>query len=221
MNKDLALKYAPQILFDLNEPFYPELIGITIFKEDGVSNSFNRDIVLGDEVEMVIEYAIYWHFDIQHLFELEHVWIYIDIEGKVCDAEASFHGAFFKGLLRDKSNLDGTHVKLYSQPGKHAFMPQKDIFYLIPNLYEVNNELCGKDGLIVTDVGRGRYKTNDAINSLVKEYMARFKFTPTMEFKKYVLPNDIFVEWSELYDKIPQMIEKKLSEMKIELNKYE
>jgi hypothetical protein len=83
------------------------------------------------------------------------VWIYIDKNEEVSDCEASFHGQYLKTLLKDKSNLiDKTHVKLFSQPGKHAFVPQEDMFYLIPNLYSDCYEKAGNAGLLVTDVCR-------------------------------------------------------------------
>ncbi|MBW7460502.1 hypothetical protein K0U00_41210, partial [Paenibacillus sepulcri] len=152
MNNEWISKYAPYIYFDNNEPFFPVRVGVTVLEEAGPSPSTRRIFEFEDpQVKYLIEYAIYWDYDIQHLYELEHVWIYVGHDGEVVDCDASFHGRHFKGLLHDRSNLvDGTHVKLYSQPGKHAFLPQPDMFYLLPELMTCTYETAGRRGLLIT-----------------------------------------------------------------------
>ena len=94
----LAARYAPIILFDLREPFLPLAAGYTLFTADAPSPSFLREITLGatdrPPAQLAIEYAIWWDWDIQHLYELEHVWVYLDAAGRVIHAEASWHGGF-------------------------------------------------------------------------------------------------------------------------------
>ena len=218
MNDEIEVvnKYAPYIYFDENEPFYPWKVGYTIFEKRAPSKSYNRMIDLDKNVaDFAIEYAIYWDFDIQHLYELEHVWIYVDKNGNVTDAEASFHGRYFKSLLSDKSNIsDGTHVVVYSQPGKHAFLPKPEYFELIPDLRTATYENAGAAGLLVTKVFEGVYETNDDINMMVKNYLQKFKFKPSMAFKKYTMPKDIFIPWDELFNEIPNRIKDKLIEIK-------
>jgi putative hydrolase of the HAD superfamily len=80
----LALRHAPYIRFDDREPFLPSVVGYTIFRESGASASFPRQIHLDAEVATVIEYAIWWDWDIGHLYELEHVWVYVNPHGGWC-----------------------------------------------------------------------------------------------------------------------------------------
>lgn len=209
---ELVKKYCPHIYFDKNEPFFPLRIGYTVFERGGKSPSFPREIVFNDEkIKYVLEYAIYWDFDSEHLYDLEHVWVYVDTEGKVLDSEGSFHGKYLKALLEDRSNIEeGTHVKLYSQPGKHAFSPLPELFKLIPDLRLATYENIGRDGLLVTRVGEGKYSTSDKINEAVRKYMQDYKFRPSMEFVYYVLPEDIFVSWEVLYEEIPTFINAKV-----------
>src|SRR4051794_34441291 len=86
----LAARYAPIILFDLHEPFLPLAAGYTLFSADAPSPSFSRAITLSGPdrppAQLAIEYAIWWDWDIQHLYELEHVWVYIDAAGQVAHA---------------------------------------------------------------------------------------------------------------------------------------
>lgn len=220
MNKaqeiELVKRYSPYICFDENEPFFPVKVGYTIFNKPGVSKSFNRKIEFTDDlVDLAIEYAIYWDFDIQHLYELEHVWVYIDKNGKLRDGEASFHGRYFKALLKDKSNIeDETHILVYSQPGKHAFLPRPEYFELIPDLQTATYNNAGNSGLIVTDIFKSIYETNEDINKMVEQYLKKFKFIPSMKFKKYSMPDDIFITWDDLFVEIPQRIADNLEEIK-------
>ena len=120
----LALRYAPLIRFDASEPFLPSVVGYTVFRKNQASASFPRDIRLSDNVDFVVEFAIWWDWDIQHLYDLEHIWAYVDSEGNLVDAEASWHGG--NNQMLDEDNqlpLRDGRLELYSEPGKHAFAP--------------------------------------------------------------------------------------------------
>jgi len=211
---ELVKKYAPQIYFNENEPFFPVKVGYTIFDKTAKSPSTSRIIELKENDAYAIEYAIYWDFDIQHLYELEHVWVYIDGEGKVTDCEASFHGEYLKALFKDRSNLeDDTHICVYSQPGKHAFCPIKQFFELVPGAEEATGEKAGEDGLLVTGIFKDVLETNEMIQKIVKEYLMKFRFVPSANYVKYSIPGDMFVPWELLKKEIPLMIEAKLREI--------
>jgi len=201
---NLVSRYAPFIYYDRLEPFYPVRIGVTVLSQAGPSPSFSREFQFQDErLDFIIEYAVYYDYDIQHLYDLEHVWIYVAKDGSVLDCEASFHGKYLRGLLKDRSNLEQTHVRLYSQPGKHAFAPFVQLFDLIPNMEACTDVDAGKAGLIVTTPFKGAYETNDEINHSVCEFLQGYRFKPSMEFKRYILPEDIYVTWETLHLEIP------------------
>ena len=90
---ELAVRYAPFLKFDHHEPFLPIAVGFTVMRQSGPSPSFPRTIEVG-QGEQVLEYAIWWDWDIVHLYELEHVWIYLNSSGKPVRAEASWHGRY-------------------------------------------------------------------------------------------------------------------------------
>jgi hypothetical protein len=215
MDIELAMRYAPYIYFDEAEPFFPIKVGYTIFRETKLSPSFPRQIRMDNPcIDYVIEYAIYWDFDIEHLYDLEHIWIYIDTKGQIIDCEASFHGKYLKGLLTDESNIEqGTHIRLYAQPGKHAFLPKGELFELVPDLRKATFEYAGSGGLCVSQVLQERCASNDGINKMIKDYLQLFKFKPTMVFEKYKIPVELLVPWEELYQEIPQLVEEKLKEI--------
>ncbi|MCK0470221.1 hypothetical protein [Halalkalibacter sp. APA_J-10(15)] len=218
MNLQHALKYAPHLYFDKKEPFFPCMIGVTEIRKGEVSPSFRRSFIFDDErLDHIIEYAIYFDFDIQHLYELEHVWVYVSKEEDVLDCEASFHGRYFKGLFPDRRNLvNNTHVKLYSQPGKHAFFPDEQFFHFIPDVMTCTDEGAGQDGLTVPFFYKHEqvFQQNVNTNQLIKQYMKRFRFTPSLKFEYFELKDVLFRSWTEVFEEIPRRMNSRLEEMK-------
>jgi putative hydrolase of the HAD superfamily len=121
----LAARYAPFIRFDAREPFLPIAAGITVFNSDSTSPSMRRTIRLAPPgkpaASLAIEYAIWWDWDIHHLYELEHIWVYLDANGKVVRVEGSWHGKFNELALQ----IEGDHPVVLSEPGKHACAAQR------------------------------------------------------------------------------------------------
>jgi hypothetical protein len=207
--------YAPRLFFDKKEPFLPVRVGVSVIRRGEQSPSFRRRFEeLAAEIDYVIEFAIYWDYDIQHLYELEHVWVYVDRDGEVANAEASFHGKYLKALLPDGSNLSGRTVSLYSQPGKHAFSPLPLLFELLPNARTVTDQGAGADGLTLPEWYRARDSYDDKTNDLVREYQQRYhRFAPSFEFVPYELAGQegLFIPWKLLYEEIPDRIEAELA----------
>ncbi|MDQ0061234.1 hypothetical protein [Paenibacillus harenae] len=207
--------YAPRIYFDKEEPFYPVRVGVSVLHRGERSASFRRQMDWQNEaIDYAIEFAIYWDYDIQHLYELEHVWVHVGKDGSVLDAEASFHGKYLKALLPDRSNLEGRTVSLYSQPGKHAFSPLPILFQLLPNALSATDRDAGLDGLTLPNWYKARGRYDEETNALVRAYQqAHHRFTPSFQFVPYELAGrePLFVPWAELYEEIPERIEAELT----------
>ncbi|OMF15239.1 hypothetical protein BK131_10150 [Paenibacillus amylolyticus] len=211
---ETAMSFAPVLMFDRNEPFYPDFVGVSVLDRSGPSPSFKRDVQFPAEaVQYVIEYAIWWDYEIGHLYEMEHVWIYVGHDGEVVDCEASFHGKVLRGLLKDRVNVVGRHICLYSQPGKHAFSPLPVVFELLPDLYSAAGTKAGCDGLLVNDLFRGYFETNEQIDAQVTSYLQTKAFVPSMEFEEYLLKPEMFMTWDQLFHIIPQRIKDRLVEL--------
>lgn len=203
---ELAKAYCPILLIDEHEPFEPVAVGVTVLRSSAASPSFRRRLEFDDAIDCMIEYAIYWDYDIQHLYDLEHIWVYIARDGSVLNSEASFHGKYFKALLPDRSNVAGKQVMLYCQAGKHAFSPLKELFPLIPNFMSCTYEGAGSEGLIVTAPFQGVYESNDKINRQVQTYLQQFRFRPSERYQAYKLPEHLLMSWTELRQHIPMRI---------------
>ncbi|PWW43905.1 MULTISPECIES: hypothetical protein [Paenibacillus] len=213
---ETAMSYAPVLMFDRNEPFYPDFVGVSILDQSGPSPSFQREIHFPVEaVHYVIEFSIWWDYEIGHLYEMEHVWIYVGHDGEVVDCEASFHGRVLRGLLKDRVNVVGRHVCLYSQPGKHAFSPIPVVFELLPDLYSAAGANAGCDGLLVNEMFRDYFQTNEEIDASVRSFLQTKAFVPSMEFEEFLLEPSLFMPWKQLFAMIPERIENRLRELEL------
>ncbi len=206
----LARRQAPIILFDAKEPFFPSVVGYTVFRGSAPSSSFPRDIHLSDGAACVIEYAIWWDWDIQHLYELEHVWVYVDGGGAVADVEASWHGKYNR-MLDERGRLPrrGGRPLLYSEPGKHAFAPSPQ--WLLERKERTMascGSQAGKMGVHVTPLYAGVIDQRKPLqNRLVHTWLERRQFEPSYDFSNdFDLREAVFVPWRSLRDWIPARV---------------
>ena len=204
---EVALRYAPLIRFDRREPFLPSAVGYSVFRCDGQSASFPREIALGDNVACVIEYAIWWDWDIQHLYELEHAWVSVDADGGVVDLEASWHGRFNRMRAENGAlPLQDGRPLLYSEPGKHAFAPSPArLLDRKARTVASCGTQAGKMGVHVTPLFAGIIDQRKPLqNRLVHTYLERNRFEPTFDFsQRFDLRAAVFVPWRSLFRWIP------------------
>ena len=205
---ELALRYAPLIKFDQLEPFLPLSVGYSVIRQSGPSPSFPRTLKVGPG-EQVVEYAIWWDWDISHLYELEHVWIYLDSARRPVRADASSHGHHRSMLVNGSLPLSGDRLILYSEPGKHAFAPSPE-WYLAGE--ELNRWLCcegaGIGGVLVSELFTGLINAKSSqADGLVQAFLRRQAFVPSYEFNRALqIPTEQFVPWPELFQWIPERV---------------
>jgi glycerophosphoryl diester phosphodiesterase len=206
----LALQHAPYIRFDDREPFLPSVVGYTIFHESGASPSFPRQIYLDSGVVTAIEYAIWWDWDIGHLYELEHVWVFINQNGEPVRADASWH-AGYNAMVNESGQtpIQGGRLIVYSEPGKHAFAPFPEFFLeRKPGTLLECERNAGIGGVHVTPLFEGTIHDRTPLNNrLVHTYLERQSFTPAYNFSRiFDLREAIFVPWDNLWRWIPARV---------------
>lgn len=210
VNYQLALKYAPRIRFDAKEPFLPSVVGYTIFRETSPSSSFPRTIEIGGDVATVIEYAVWWDWDIEHLYELEHIWVLLDTEGNLVGGEASWHGGFHVMLdENERLPVEDGRLMVHSEPGKHAFAPSPKWLHERKASTVVScRQTSGRGGVHVTPLFNGLIHDRTVLNNrLVHTYLERLAFDPTYEFTNiFDLEKAIFVPWEQLFKWIPSRV---------------
>ncbi len=221
-HRALAARYAPIIYLDTREPFLPLAVGYTIFREDGDSPSFPRRIELAPAGEpaaaLAIEYAIWWDWDISHLYELEHIWVFVGDDGRVVRGEASWHGGYHSMASDGKLPLDGERMVVLSQPGKHAFAPRRD-WFTSPDQQRATHRLAtrwaGAGGVWVTPLFEGKITSRTPYaNTLVHTYLERQAFEPSWDFnQRFVIGEELLIPWPALQAWIPGRVAWWVSEL--------
>ena len=229
-DRALAARYAPILRFDAREPFFPLAAGYTIFRETGPSPSFRQGHVvdLAPEGEppasLAIEYAIWWDWDIGHLYELEHVWVYVDRAGRVVRGEASWHGGLHDMRHQGQLALDGDHLTLYSEPGKHAFAPTPQWFRERSSHFKRSEtrDLAGISGVLITRFAEGQVTPTPLKQRLVHTYLARHAFEPSGQFDRlFQLAPQMLVPWPALEAWIPGRLNHWLNRLAREIPPHE
>ncbi len=185
----LVLRHAPIVWFDDAEPFLPQAVGYAVLREPGHSPTFERFLHLelpgGRRAAAVIEYALWTDWDIQHLYELEHVWAYVDDAGRLLHAEASWHGEWAPLVEGGRLSAQDERPVAYAQPGKHAMAPDPRAFTSI-DAYRLLVAQEGRpqrdSGLHIGPTMRGRLRRTVRGDALARAYLNRHAFEPTFRF---------------------------------------
>lgn len=208
---ELAKRHLPILLMDRMEPFYPLYIGYTVFEKSGKaqeSPSAPRYIDPASvNADICIEYAYYYDYDIQHLYDLEHVWVYLDAKERICGCECSFHGMYLNAMLPGRAVLRGKNkVHLYVQPGKHAFLPDPEMFHLAIEFWTSCGSLAGKDGILTPAFIPGMPAHTPQQDRQTAAYIKRhFAFRPSEEYVEKQTDAQL-IPWDELQRRIPGRI---------------
>lgn len=215
---ELARRLAPVIRFGDNEPFLPSRVGISVLTAPGRSPSATLDITFEPGVAKVIEYAIWWDWDIQHLYELEHIWLKLDANDQVVGVEASAHGGIFPMTISDGDlPLEDGRVTLVSAPGKHAFSATPDGQLPAAEITSVScQELAGRGAILVNDMFRDALAGLTAEDHrVVKRYLQARAFLPSFQFnQRFDLSTVEFSSWADLAAWIPGRVKTVLEEVR-------
>jgi len=205
----LAKQHAPILQFDKHEPFLPLAAGYTIFKQSGPSASFKRDIILPENCSYAIEYAIWWDWDIQHLYELEHLWVYLNDKDELMFAEGSFHGGYH-ALETSEGKLPKhqDRLQVYSESGKHAFASSPEqLKKLRPFTANSCNEEAGKGDVLINHMFEGKVSASAAEKRSCKRFMKAHAFEASFEFDlQFDLQSIPLLSWQDLKDWIPKRL---------------
>ena len=217
-DRRLAEKYAPIIHYDVDETIPQAAVGYTVFREEMRSDSFPKRTVKPDDCGLVIEYALYWDFDIQHMYDLEHIWVYVAADGRVQRAEASFHGKYltlWEPGLPFAREIDGSHVHAFCQPGKHAFLPDGQLFRLLPDWYASCNAQAGGPVLVGGPFAGAYQPSPEDDAASVAVLREKYAFEPTLTFREGVaIPAALLRPWETLKAEIPGRIAALCGELK-------
>ena len=215
---ELAQEFAPVLLFDRREPFLPSAVGVSVFDETTLSPSCHHRITLVNGARRALEFAIWWDWDIQHLYELEHVWVYLDRDQNVVKVEASAHGTFRNQLAGDGTLpvTDG-RPSLYSEPGKHGFFCRRDqAEFHAARVRQSCGERAGSMNILIQpefSAALAYLKPFD--HFVVRGYLHEMAFEPSFEFsRQFDLRKVQFMPWPSLKASIPDRVRDRVSELR-------
>jgi putative hydrolase of the HAD superfamily len=204
----LAGRHLPVWLLDANEPYQPLAAGYTVLRAPGRSPSGAFDIV--PKAAAVIEYAVWYDWDIGHLYDLEHVWVHVDDAGVVIAVEASMHGR--RGGMDAGAGLPEMHggrPVVLSEPGKHAHWARAEDIDAAQRERLVGE--CGtRAGIEGVHQGNpfaasGAYKASDRDHELARRKMQGDAFRPSFDFVA-AKAEALLVPWPALAAWIPRRV---------------
>ncbi len=213
--RSLALAYRPRLLFDKREPFPLLAVGYGVYSREGRSLSFPSRMMVPLPGGTVIEYAFWYDYDIQHLYELEQIWVYLDREGNVKEAQGSFHGKYLR-LVEPHTNRipmdENQRVMAYVQPGKHALMPDPDLFRLFCGAKRCCMEEAGAEGIAPGWMVRERYKdVSPELQERTKAYIrSHYAFVPSFSFEEKPWDPALLMPWEDLMASIPERMDRQI-----------
>jgi len=211
-DRALAARVAPRLMFDAHEPFQPSVAGYTVFRASGSSPSFPREIRLGSDhparPRLAIEYAIWWDWDISHLYELEHAWVYLDDAGQVVEAEASWHGGYHAMRTGGAIPFTEGRVRLLSEPGKHAMAPDESWFEARRSETLDDCARPGRGGVWITPLFEAHiHDKSPAADRAVQAHLAQYAFEPAYRFTRaFQIDEQHLVAWPRLAAWIPRRV---------------
>jgi hypothetical protein len=225
MSIEDVIKYFPKLHFDQNEPFYPQKIGYQVYEAEHYlsifpSPTYKRLLYFLTEIteaevdaKYIIEYSLWYNADIQHLYELEHLWVYLDENKNVIKVEGSRHGYIKDLKLNESINVE---------PGKHGHFQgelterAKQIFASIASTPGTAGLLADIDCPDLRDFGAflSRYYKSIETDEAVINHLAKYSFVPTFQFNEFAPSQEVFIAWRELKEFIVVDLQKKLVEIK-------
>ncbi len=203
---DLVAQYTPILMCDANEPFDLVALGYTIFGVSSHSDSFPRWVELADHgASRAIECALWWDWDIQHLYELEHLWSFLDSHGNLIAAEASFHSYYVPIGEADSLQRERAHPIVFVEAGKHAMLASPAAFDVMhEDTIKAAHAEAGRDGLLVKEMFDTELKKSPDDDGLIEAYLRARGFTPTFEFTKRVeIAREQMIPWNVMRAWIP------------------
>lgn len=207
-NLDLATQYAPNLHVDDNEPYEPVALGYTIIRTAAPSPS--SKFLVKPHGAFAVEYAIYYDWDIGHLYDLEHVWVHVGTDGAVTRVEASSHGG--RKLMDTGAGLpqmSGNHPIVYAEAGKHAHWASPTHMFDSDRqrLAYLCGPLAGVEGVHLGNpfAARGDFGATGRDHRIARLKMAADAFTPS-HFYRPLNTSPALCSWAEMEAFIPGRI---------------
>ena len=170
-----------------------------------------RDGLHTHRAAKILEYAVYYDADIQHVYDLEHVWVYLDAENNPIGVKATRHGMFVTQYASpSKIKYRGTHPILYVSPGKHAYYTSPSQLNRNILTFVNGNAGVGIGGVLSTipmfpaEFWQEIQKVYPGKKKIVEVFRERYAHRPSFHYRKFrILNRNTMIPWDELNALIP------------------
>lgn len=209
---DLAAAHRPILRCCASEPYRPTRLGWFAATEATRSPSSSFD--LAPRGAAVIEYAIWFDWDIGHLYDLEHVWVHVDAIGTVLAVEGSRHGR----RVELACPVENGRPVVCLEPGKHAIWPSPEA--MTPEFARIAGQcgaFAGIDGVHVDNPfgWRGEISATTLDHRLARLKLKRDAFRPAFTFPAVDAGEAApLVAWAELAVWIPGRVKALVADMR-------
>ncbi|WP_137129124.1 HAD family hydrolase [Rhizobium sp. FY34] len=207
----LAARHLPLLRLDGCEPFLPLAAGFAVYGQE--SPSVSSKFTIRPMAGTVVEYAIWYDWDIQHLYDLEHVWVHLDADEQVVKVEASRHGKRLVMRRPDGSvPVEEGRPVLFVEPGKHAHWADNGEMHVKSGtlIEAMCGAFAGEQGIHLSNrfSDRGLISASQLDIRLARLKMKRAAFGPCFEFTRTGDEGQgiTLVPWVQLEAWIPQRV---------------
>lgn len=198
----LAARHAPILMATADEPYPPLVLGFTVFRAAAPSPSSKFPIE--PRAAATIEYAVWYDYDIGHLYDLEHVWVHVDADGAVVAVEASRHG---KRVDMAGAAIEDGHPVLVIETGKHAHWPTQAAMTEAHGLITLAcDRLAGAEGVHLGNrfAEAGLYRVSEAEHAAARRRMRADRLVPDFTRWRRFAPETVrLAPWPHLAAWIP------------------
>lgn len=210
------LRYLPFLYQDENETVPLRKIGFHLCTQAGPSASVpGMTLSPADrDTRFLIEFSLYWDYDIQHMYDLEQIWVFVGGDGSLRGLWNSFHGFVLDafGLPAMVHRRDGRPM-LYIQPGKHAPLADPALFGLHKDFRASLREQAGGGLLIppfLADVLRTTPELDDRIRRHIRKSLT---FEPSGRYVPVPVTPDMLCPTGELLALIPSFVDESIRKL--------
>lgn len=212
VQEKLAVAHRPLLRCCRTEPYPPNRLGWFVATKPLRSPSSAFELV--PRGAAVVEYTIWYDWDIGHLYDLEHVWVHVDDDGNVIAVEGSQHGR--------RVDLTGCEVEagrpvVYLEPGKHAIWSSPASMAAdYSRIAAQCGPFAGNDGVHVDNPfgDRGEIVATPFEHRLARLKLKRDAFVPAFDFSRSS-PSETapLVPWGDLATWVPGRVRALIAEL--------
>jgi hypothetical protein len=165
----------------------------------------------------ILEYAVLYDADIQHIYDLEHVWVYLDQKNEPISIKATRHGTIVTQYeTPDKIRYQKGHPVLFASPGKHAYYtsPNQLSRNILSNVNQSGADRVYPIQWFDEEMWRKILPYYPGNVQIKLYFLENLTYKPSFRYRKYMIPNrKLMTSWDNLKAEVPVFLIKFLKKI--------